>query len=240
MVRPHGVAANPLTSQLTTFIPTIPDSLIKPSNCKTRYDLDSYLRSHRLIVRLNTHRTFRSLPITPWRNRHDVPAGRQPQIPNSTMRLPIQAINSFQCSCLEDINKIWSFMDNKTPEELRSSHFIRVLGGLRSTLYLSIDGLELQYHQMRSAWHERNQGDGNANAEVVARLDMIAGSTRVAAARVLRYLDDKMSYQSPQRPEVAFGPSAHLPSHVSTPSDTLCPPGLAACTTTTSPWWRGG
>ena len=151
------------------------------------------------------------------------------------MRLPAQAIDSFQHSCLEDVDNIWSFMDNKTPEELRSRHSMRVLGGLRSTLYLSIDRLELQYHQMRSAWHERNQGDGNANAEVVARLDMIAGSTRVAAARVLRYLDDKMSYQSPQRPEVAFGPSAHLPSHVSTPSNNLCSSGPAKRTTTTFP-----
>ena len=131
------------------------------------------------------------------------------------MRLPIQAIDSFQRGCLEDIDTIWSFMDNKTPEELRSSHSIRVLGGLLSTLYLLIDRLELQYHQMRSVWRGRNQGDGNANAKVVARLEMIAGSTRVAAARVLRYLDDKMSYQSPQRPNVALGSNVHI--HASPP-----------------------
>ena len=101
-------------------------------------------------------------------------------------------------------------MDNKTPEELQSRHSMRVLGGLRSTLYLSIDRLELQYHQMRSAWRGRNQEDGNANAEVVARLDMIAGSTRVATARVLRYLDNKTSYQSPQRPNAALGSNAHI------------------------------
>ena len=125
------------------------------------------------------------------------------------MRLPVQAIDSFQRGCLEDISTIWSFMDNKTQEELQSSHSIRVLGGLRSTLYLSIDQLELQYHQMRSAWRRRNQEDGNANAEVVARLDMIAGSTRVAAARVLRHLDDTMSYRSPLRPNAAPASNAH-------------------------------
>ena len=46
------------------------DSLIPPSNRKTRYALDSYLRSHRLIVSLVTPWTFGSLPITPWHNRH--------------------------------------------------------------------------------------------------------------------------------------------------------------------------
>ena len=56
VVRPYGVAANPSESQLTAFIPTIPDSHIPPSNRKTRYALDSYLWSHRLIVR----------PVTPW------------------------------------------------------------------------------------------------------------------------------------------------------------------------------
>ena len=68
---------------------------------------------------------------------------------------------------------------------------------------------------MRSAWRGRNQEDGNANAEVVARLDMIAGSTRVATARVLRYLDDKMSYQSPQRPNAALDSNTHI--HVPPP-----------------------
>ena len=161
------------------------------------------------------------------------------------MGLPVQAIDSFLRSCLEDIDKIWSFMENKTSEELRSSHSIRVLGGLRSTLYLSIDRLELQFNQMSSAWRERNPGDGNANTDVLARLDKIVESTRVAVAHVLRYLDDTMSYQSPRRPDVAFGPNAcpptptHLPHTVSPQGDTLCPPVLATCSTTTTHWWRG-
>ena len=131
------------------------------------------------------------------------------------MRLPVQAIDSFQRCCLEDIDNIWSFMDNKTPEELRSRHSMRVLGGLRSTLYLSVVRLELQYHQMRSAWRGNSRDYNNANAGVVAKLDMIVDSTRIAATRVLRYLDDKMSYQSPQRPNVALGLNAHI--HTSPP-----------------------
>ena len=141
------------------------------------------------------------------------------------MRLPVQAIDSFQRGCLEDIDKIWAFMDNKTPEELRSRHSLRVLGGSRSTLYLSRDWLELQYTQMRPAGHVHNQEDGNANyLGAVARLDMIVSSTRVAAARVLRHLDDTMSYQPPQRPNTHIHASPTMNQHQATPSAHRDPP----------------
>ena len=130
------------------------------------------------------------------------------------MRLPVQAIDSFQRGCLEDIDKIWAFMDKKTPEELRSRHSLQVLGGLRSTLYLSIDRLELQYTQMRPAGRVHNQEDGNANyLGAVARLDMIVSSTRVAATRVLRYLDDKMSYQMSPNAALDSNANIHAPPH---------------------------
>ena len=58
---------------------------------------------------------------------------------NLAMRLPFHAIDSFQHSCLEDIDQIWSFMEQKTSEELRSRHSIRILGGLRHTLQLQFN-----------------------------------------------------------------------------------------------------
>lgn len=69
------------------------------------------------------------------------------------MRLPVQVIDSFQRSCLEDIDRIWSFMENKISKELRSSHSIRVLGAYET----------LQSSQMSSAWPNHNPEDGNAD-----------------------------------------------------------------------------
>ena len=104
-------------------------------------------------------------------------------------------------------------------EELQSRYSLRVLGGLRSTLYLSIDRLELQYTQMRPAGHVHNQEDGNENyLGAVARHDMIVSSTRVAAARVLRPLDNTMSYQPPQRPNAHVHAPPPLYQHQATPS----------------------
>ena len=77
---------------------------------------------------------------------------------------------------------------------MRSSHSIRVLGGLR-------DNLRLQFNQMSSTWREHNPKDGNANASVLARLDTIVESTRVAVAHVLRFSGDKISHQVPWRPD---------------------------------------
>ena len=131
------------------------------------------------------------------------------------MRLPVQAIDSFQRSCLEDIDRIWSFMENKTSEELQSSHSICILGGLRSTLYLSIDRLELQFSQMSSAWRKHNPGDSNAITDVLARLDMIVESTRVAVAHVLRFLGDAILHQAPRRPDKTFNPNVFPHPYIS-------------------------
>ena len=58
-------------------------------------------------------------------------------------------------------------MENKTSEELRSSHSIHVLESLRNTLWL-------QFGRMSSVWRDHNPGDGNVNTGVLARL----GDTR--------------------------------------------------------------
>jgi hypothetical protein len=104
------------------------------------------------------------------------------------MRLPIHAIDSFQCSCLEDIDQMWSFMEHKTSEELRSRHSIRVLGGLRHTL-------QLQFNQMSSAWqdHSPDNDDEDDNAALV-RLDRAMESTRVAVAHVLRSSGEAIAF----------------------------------------------
>ena len=121
---------------------------------------------------------------------------------NLAMRLPIHAINSFQRSCLEDIDQIWSFMEHKTSEELRSSHSIRVLGGLQHTL-------QLRFSQMSSAWRHHNPDDGNAdNNATLACLERTMESTRVAVAHVLRSSGKAIAYRAPWRPEEPFDPDA--------------------------------
>ena len=115
------------------------------------------------------------------------------------MRLPAQAIDSFQRNCLEDINRIWSFMENKTSKELRSSHSICVLGGLRNTL-------QLQFSQISSAWRHLNPENGNANTAALAWLGEIVESTKVAVAHNLRFSGKAIAYQIPWRPDEPFDP----------------------------------
>ena len=111
------------------------------------------------------------------------------------MRLPIHAISSFQCSCLEDVDQIWSFMERKTSEELRSRHSIRIWGGLRHTL-------QLQFNQMSSAWRQYSPNDDNGdNNGTVARLNRSIESTRVAVAHVLQSSGKAIVYRAPWRPE---------------------------------------
>ena len=92
-------------------------------------------------------------------------------------------------------------MENKTSKELRSSHSIRVLGGLRNTL-------QLQFSQMSSAWRDHNPEDGNTDTAVLARLDTIVESTRVAVAHVLSFSGDAIAHQVPWRPDKPFDPDA--------------------------------
>ena len=114
------------------------------------------------------------------------------------MRLPIHAISSFQRSCLEDVDRIWSFMERKTSEELRSRHSIRILGGLRHTL-------QLQFNQMSSAWRQYSPDDDNGDDNgAVARLDRSIESTRVAVAHVLQSSGEAIVYRAPWRPEEYF------------------------------------
>ena len=123
------------------------------------------------------------------------------------MRLPVQAIDSFQRGCLEDIERIWSFMENKTSKELQSSHSISILG-LRNTL-------QLQFSQRSSSWHAHNPEDGNANTDVLARLDKIVESTRVAVSHVLRFLGDAILHQAPRRPDKTFNPNVFPHPYIS-------------------------
>ena len=114
------------------------------------------------------------------------------------MRLPIHAIDSFHCSCLEDVDRIWSFMEHKTPEELRSRHSVRILGGSRHTL-------QLQFNQMSSAWrHHGPEDDEEYNKDAIIRLDRAVESIRVAVACVLRSSGKAIAYHTPWRPEESF------------------------------------
>ena len=110
------------------------------------------------------------------------------------MRLPVQTIHSFQHSCLEDTDRIWSFMENKTSEELRSSHSIHILESLRNTL-------RLQFGWMSSAWRDHNPGDRNVNTDVLVRLDKIVESTTLEVDHVLRTSGDKFSHRVLWRPD---------------------------------------
>ena len=101
------------------------------------------------------------------------------------MRLPVQANGSFQRHCLEDINRIWNFMENKTPEDLRSSHSIRILGGFRNTLWL-------QFSQMNRAWRNHKPNDGDADIHTLAKLGTIVETMRVVA-HVLKVSGDAIS-----------------------------------------------
>ena len=115
------------------------------------------------------------------------------------MRLPALAIDSFRRNCHVDIERIWKFMDHKTPEELRAGHSIRILQSLRETLWL-------QWSQMNTAWQNHNPADGNADISVLARLGAIVEATRVAVEHVLRISGDAISIQIPWRPATPIDP----------------------------------
>ena len=115
------------------------------------------------------------------------------------MRLPVQAIGSFQRHCLEDINRIWSFMENKTLEELRSYHSVHILGGFRNIL-------SLQFSQKNRAWRNHKPGDGDADVNTIAKLGTIVESTRVAVAHVLKISGDAISIQILWRPTEPLDP----------------------------------
>ena len=82
------------------------------------------------------------------------------------MKLPALTIDSFRQSCHEDTERIWRFMDRKTPTELRADHSIRGLQILRGTL-------QLHWGQMNEAWRTHNPADGNVDVRVLAQLDAI-------------------------------------------------------------------
>ena len=102
------------------------------------------------------------------------------------MRLPVQAIGSFQRQCQEDIDRIWAFMENKTPADFRSSHSIRILGGFRNTLWL-------QFRQMSRAWRNHKPDDSDVSIQTLARLGTVVESMRIAVTHVLKVSDNALS-----------------------------------------------
>ena len=102
------------------------------------------------------------------------------------MRLSVQAIYSLQRCCQEDAGKIWSFMEDKTAEELRSNHSIRVLENLRNNL-------RLQFSRMNLAWHDHSPGDGGVDTAALTRLSTMVESTRVDVDHVLRESGDRQN-----------------------------------------------
>ena len=115
------------------------------------------------------------------------------------MRLPALTIDSFRRSCHADIERIWKFMDLKTPEELRAGHSIRTLQSFRETL-------RLQWSQMDAAWQNHHLADSDADITVLEGLDAIVEATRVAIIHVLRISGDAISTQIPWRPAAPFDP----------------------------------
>ena len=115
------------------------------------------------------------------------------------MRLPVHTIHFLQRRCQEDTDKIWSFMEDKTAEELRSHHSIRVLEDLRNNL-------RLQINRMNLAWRDHSPGDGNVDTAAFTRLNTIVESTRVDVGHVLRESGDKISHR------VLWEPDAPDPS----------------------------
>ena len=99
---------------------------------------------------------------------------------------------------------------------------------------------------MSSAWRDHNPGDGNVNTNVLARLDKIVESTRLEVDHVLRTSGDKFSHRVLWRPDKTIHSIQYLPRSiylsrtVSPQGDAICPPGLAACSTTASTWRHGG
>ena len=96
------------------------------------------------------------------------------------MKLPTLAIGCFQRQCQEDIDRIWMFMDGRTPAELQSDHFIRTLKGFRNSLWL-------QFSQMSRAWRYHDPYEGDADVRTLARLGTIVEATRVASTIAVSY-----------------------------------------------------
>ena len=89
-------------------------------------------------------------------------------------------------------------MEQKTSEELRSRHSIRILGGLRHTL-------QLQFNEMSSAWqHHSPDDDDEDNNAPFLRLGRAMESTRVAVPHVLQSSGKANAYRAPWRPEESF------------------------------------
>ena len=118
------------------------------------------------------------------------------------MRLPALAIGCFQRQCQEDIDRIWTFMENKTPAELQSDHSIRILGGFRNTLWL-------QFSQMNRAWRNHKPSDGDADIQTLAKLGTIVESTRIAVTHVLKILGDVLSKQLLWRSNASSDPNPY-------------------------------
>ena len=104
------------------------------------------------------------------------------------MRLPVHTIHFLQRCCQEDTDKILSFMENKTEEELRSHHSIRVLEDLRNNLRLHINRMNL-------TWRDHSPGDGNVDTAAFTRLNTIVESTRVDVGHVLRESGGEISHR---------------------------------------------
>ena len=121
------------------------------------------------------------------------------------MKLSAQAIYSSQTT-----DKIWSFMEDKTAEELRSDHSIRVLENLRNNL-------RLQYSRMNSVWRDHSPGDGNVNTAALNRLNMVMESTRVDVDHVLQISGEKFRVEF-------HGDQIHLIRSTRVPAQNRTPP----------------
>ena len=118
------------------------------------------------------------------------------------MRLPVLAIGCFQRHCQEDIDRIWTFMENKTPADLQSNHSIRILGGFRNTLWL-------QFSQMNRAWRNHRTSDGDMDIQTLAKLGTIVESIRIAVAHVLKVSGDAISNQMLRRSDAPSNPNPY-------------------------------
>jgi hypothetical protein len=87
-------------------------------------------------------------------------------------------------------------------EELRSGQSVRILGGLRNSLWL-------QFSQISAAWRNHKTADGNVDITTLARLGTIVEATRVAVAHILRISGDAISIQTPCRPTETFDPNPY-------------------------------
>ena len=118
------------------------------------------------------------------------------------MKLPTLAIGCFQRQCQEDIDRIWMFMEGRTPAELQSDHFIRTLKGFRNSLWL-------QFSQMSRAWRYHDPYEGDADIRTLAKLGTIVEATRVAVSHVLKISGDVLSKQLSQKSDAASDPSPY-------------------------------